>query len=489
MTSLVVIVLPLLSGLLGSPGESPSVEAHIRGEIARRNINHRWAASMGLEGVLARIHGNPDSLDRYRTLEEGETRSLDVDGLGPCWIWRDGNDLVVAIDENGDAPAGSQRPDSLEDVTVIDYDSDGNIDRILDWVDADGDGAADRQILYALTSAPVMGTAPSCAVVEHRDRQRGFWHLERWQYVQSLCQWRSDFSGDLFHVFGRYDERRRLWHSFGENPFCFYDPDGDGLSEEALLLAGVDTSVRHMRWSFDADNDATERHPYDYDLSVTAHGRQGAPASFCDTIPLRGGGLPVVRWEKARDFARSVRWRKALLTFDEEDRNVDPHDEESRERWEGVISDAVGGFPALGSPGCGPFNKRYELNGANEDTLLLYVSWADERIHLFGAEEGWIRIDENRDGVCDGALRMEDENQDGLFDTWMWDGDGDGEFETIFRDFDALWDPLPLRFEDVEAAQQSLLARWRRTTGSDGGQAERFWSDVRRWREKGRPLD
>jgi hypothetical protein len=449
------------------------------------STNHRKAAVLDLEWLFQGIHANAESLSRYRSLSPGRTETIRLAEREPLWIWREDGDLLVGIDENLDSQPGSERPDSLEDVTVVDYDSDGSIDRILDWVDMDGDRRADRQILYALTPAPLGGNFLSCIVVEQRDRRRGFWHLERWQYVQSTCQWRSDFSGDLFHIMGRYDERRGQWRSYGENPFCFYDLDEDGLSEEALLLVGEDTSIRHMRWSFDADDDATVERPYDYDLSITAHGRHKPPASFCDSIPLRGGGrLPFVSWERAREFARNAPWRTALLTFDENDRNIAPRDPEARERWEGVIADAVRGFPTLGSPGCGRFNKRYEVN-AEADTLLLYVSHVDRRIHLFGAEEGWIRIDEDGDGVCDGLLRMEDSNEDGLFDTWLWDEDGDEIFESIFNDFNALWDPVPVTLEGIQKTETRLLDEWRRDSGSEGGQAERFRWDVRRWREKG----
>jgi hypothetical protein len=263
-----------------------------------RAQNLRRLEALGLEWVLPVIAGEPSP------------RGTRV------WIRRDATDRVIGIDEGGRPADRSAGPDSVEDVAVVDYGADGTIDRVLDWSDLDRDGRPERQILYALTPAPLGGDFMSCVVVDQRAAERGFWHLVRWQYQQEACQTRCDFSGDGFFALGRYDDRRRAWQSFDENPFAFYDPDGDGLTEEVLLLVGEDRLIRRARWSFDVDNDAVPTAPYDYDFSLTLAGPLRAPAAACDTLPLRGGGLPVVAWDRARDFVRAARWQRVLLAWD-----------------------------------------------------------------------------------------------------------------------------------------------------------------------------
>ncbi|MFN8547552.1 MAG: hypothetical protein U0527_06160 [Candidatus Eisenbacteria bacterium] len=322
-------------------------------------------------------------------------------------------------------------------------------------------------MLYTVTPGVWHPTRMAALLIEQRDRERGFWHLVRHQYIQNLCQWRCDFSGNGFFTAANYDDAARRWTTFDENPFCFYDDDADGWNDEALRVAGEGTQVRSIRWSFDLDHDAGRRGPsnpagslYDYDLSLTAVGRIIAPPSALDTLLLRepdpscGRGEPManrlvlVGYERARDFAAAARWEKVLFAFDENDRNVDPADSSGHERWEGVIADEVPGFPVVGGPPCGVLEKRYELDRRAylTENLALYQSPVDRKLHLFGAEWGQVEHDQDGDGRADQRLRTEDTNGDGYFDTWMWDGNGDGQ-----------WDASRY-FPDSTATQAALMS-------------------------------
>jgi hypothetical protein len=449
--------------------------------------NYRRAAALGLEGMLVRVFADPDSLARFAALPDGpagRVSRVDEDGRR-FWIWREGVDLLVDVDggaRRGDGPAA---PDSIDDMLIVDYGADGTPDRIVDWEDLDRDGRPERQMLYAIAGAPLGGDFMSCVVVDQRAPQRGFWFLTHWQYQQEVCQTRCDFSGDGFFALGRYDDRRRRWHSFGENPFGFYDPDGDGLTDEVLLLVGQDAEIRRARWSFDSDHDATPEHPYDYDLSLTLAGPRRAPAEACDSLPLLGGGrLPLVRWDRARAFARDAHWSNALLAVDENDRNLAPEDSATGERWEGVIAEGVLGIDAVGGPGCGVLNKRYEVDRDVSGGLRFYVSPVDLRLHLYGAERGEMRIDLNGDRRQDLILETEDRDGDGFFDAWRQTRADGRVAELAVRQTEAAAAPIPVEWAAVSRADAELRERWSARARHAGlaTQAERFAADLERWR-------
>ena len=417
--------------------------------------------------------------------------------------WLENTDLIVALDENENG-----KVDQIDDCYVIDLDHDTNpgFDRVVDWQDLDQDGKADRQSLFSVYPPP--GRNLTEFVIEARDdgrSHRGFWSLDRWQYSQHANQWECDFSGDQFFTAIRFDEERGVFEPYAECPFAFYDPDEDGWTEEVIRFAGNSaTNPASIRWSFDTDNDGgwpTEpprlgepksdtgallpQLPYDYDLSVTADGGEAFAPDLLDTLELRNGTpLAILAWEKARAFASKADWRRALLVFDEVDANSDPADEQRRERWEGVIGEEVDGFPKIGGPGSGRMGKRYELRPAHRlgdpidftGPVSLYVSGIDGRIHLYGARAGWIEIDHDDDLLVDARLDMADQDGDGFFDTWYWDGDGDGVPEDTFQAFDPHATPLAMDWSAIARAEEGLRA-------ASGGldQYERFRADLERW--------
>lgn len=452
-------------------------------------VNYRRVAALGLDFLLPLVFADDETRAGFARLRPGEVRRIPPadgkpgsPGAHPLiWVWMDGGDLVAAVDENGDARSPGTVPDSVDDCYVVDYDADGTIDRVVDWEDLDGDGRADRQILYSIPETTIQGSRPmTCFVIEQKDAERGFWHLERWQYVQALCQFRCDFSGNQFFTWGQFQDEPQRWKGIVENPFCFYDDDGDGFSDEALQISGDGPAVSTIRWSFDSDDDARTGAEYDYDLSVTAVGRRTIPPQLRNTLRIRGGPLTLLSWRAARQWVRKTRWGRVVLVADEDDRNVDPDDPEARERWEGVIADSPGpGFPRLGAPSCGRVNKRYEYYRRDEQDLRLYRSSVDGRIHLFGAPFGELLIDRTGDGKGDAMLRAEDRDGDGYFDTWLWDDDADGEFDSTFERRDEHVEIVPLERDAIRAAERETAALY-----GGASQAERFARDIARWSER-----
>jgi hypothetical protein len=360
------------------------------------------------------------------------------------------------------------------------------LDRLVDWQDRDGDGRADAQVLLALSEGGPEAKRLSGYYVEQRDEVRGFWHLTRWHYAQPEGQFHSDFSGDLKFAAIHVDPRGERWEAFDESFFGFYDPDGDGFSEEALRVSGVGTRVDAIRWSFDLDDDggqdAKTPLPYDYDLSITTDGHLLLAAAVMETVRVCARDLPTLRWSKAREWAVQAVWRRALLAFDENDANHDPRDPEQRERWEGVIAEDPGGFPRAGGPSCGQLGKRYELR-STKGPIELYHSGVDGRIHLLGADRGWLDLDTDTDGALDARLEMEDANSDGFFDAWKWDLGADGTIEATYESPDPQATMVALDGQALRAAEQRIRER-----SGAFSQQERFAQDVARWTAAGRFL-
>ncbi len=473
-----------------------------------RPTNWERLCVLGWTTVVERVLASEPAIDSTDDWRQ-------VKGKGPkLLVRREENDLVIAIQESRDGRGSA--PDSIDDAVLIDYDADGTVDRAVDWEDLDHDGLADRQVLYALTPGPWHATQMSCILIEQHDHDGKLWHLVRWQYMQSQCQWSCDFAGNGFFTAARFDDSTGRWTTFDENPFCFYDRDDDGYSDEALRLSGEDADLRSIRWSFDLDHDAghvsrgnANGSPYDYDLSITAVGRVIIPPADRDTLILRAPGercgreqsarndLVLVAYDRAREAAAAARWEKVLLTFDENDHNVDPNDALAHERWEGVIAEGVPGFPAVGGPPCGFSDKRYEVNrdAYQSGRIELYESPYDRRLHLLGADWGMIEHDANGDGRRDELLRTEDRDGDGRFDTWLFDRDADGTW-------DLEWHPRAGAKGDTSRAivmgsqgyfEALIEAEARSLAGVDSTrapitQAERYAAELAAWRAGTPPL-
>ena len=63
----------------------------------------------------------------------------------------------------------------------------------------------------------------------------------------------------------------------------------------------------------------------------------------------------------------------------------------------------------------------------NSGHMQLYYSPIDRRIHLRGADEGWMKADYDFDGKVDFEVRYADTDKDGIVDTWETDVDGNGK--------------------------------------------------------------
>ena len=434
-------------------------------------------------GEAARL--DPAIVARVVALPAGRRLFLDTDGDGKNnEVWyidtaaRHGKAsrplLVRAIDEDGDLDDDGG-PDLDSDLYLADWRADGSVDTVVDYQDNDGDGDVDEMAMYFVKQKDrYLGNQPGLMAFWGRDLgdDNQLWYDENLTYRQVDCQYRSHFSGDeIFLMFGLV-EGATEWRSINENPFVFYDPDGDGCSEVTLRLSGSGSQVDSLRYSVDADDDAFGRRTHDYDFSITAVAaglylpeNAARTIRYPDrlTMPFRLRGIPTQPWipaEHAETFARAAPWNRTLLTWDEMNANTEARvDHDPHERWEGILNQPCEDFPQVGGPATSKLNKRCELCLHPVPPLRLYYHPADRRLHLAGAEKGWLDIDFDLDGKVDALYTWLDEDGDGVLDRRRLDVDGDG-----VTDFDWKMEgkgvrPIPLEFRRLSGFYRPQLVK------------------------------
>jgi hypothetical protein len=429
-------------------------------------------------------------------------RHIDIDHDGdPDLIMTSIFDSIPAIwiDDDDDMKWTDLEGDLDSDCLIIDRNRDGIFagpgDLSVDFVDTNGDGIAEMAVVVENSNKQITNRwdweSNYMWIID--SEQDGTFHYINWKEMVLKCwshygaaNFYEDYHGQTLFLKAhlpsyRFSDLRYSW----ENPFLFYDPDGDGLTEMTIRLedgcrfaedkspdkTAVDTyptgKIDRAFLSFDLDNDNGPSNEFDFDMTLYF---SGEGFSYNDQIykfkNMRG--LPAAdslfydkRWRTMDEliytdhdsawshvFERGV-WNQCWFTFDEDD---------DCERWErvetyepknpfkiGMNKEGIDNNPQSDAAG-----DRGEWDMDNSGKGNLYIGF-DGRIHLFGAEKGYWRIDQDawsyqgwgglyedgfqrtqKEPAKFATIAYEDTNNDGFFNLVKYDLDGDTIFEQSF---------------------------------------------------------
>ena len=437
---------------------------------------------------------DPAKVQQVLNTQHGERHYFDITGDGrPNEVWyvclspRHPENtrpvLVRVIDEDGDLEWGGE-PDLDSDLYVADWKADGVVDVVLDYTDFDGDGDVDQVGMYKPSYRRT--DTPEIMVWWGLDigDDNLLWYDVAYGYRQRECQTRSHFGGNEVFAAFTLSMDDAFWVPRWENPFAFYDHDGDTAAEEVVRIEAENYEVYNLRHSFDVDNNNSAENPRNFDVSISAHAPDAPTESILMTpgfLEGRGnGGMrfdpaiarcytlrgiptgPILDYYAAPGFALRETWADMLLTWNENDLNIDTAREpdgrflDTQERWEGIIPPGTEGFHQIGGPHCGHYNKRYELR-TTPGTIRVYFSPTDNRVHLHGAQRAWLIVDYEYDDKPDARYDYFDTNGDGYIDRWEFDADGDGVADDAWTAGDVPYTDLPYTWSAMHATVTPVL--------------------------------
>src|SRR5262249_11957432 len=157
--------------------------------------------------LFARVFGERDvtfdaaAVTEVLSLPAGQKvyRDTDADGRIDTAYFIDGDPkhsaafrpMLVKVIDRGDDPA---QPGMHVDRYVADWNADGTVDAIVDYIDTDGDGLLDEMAIY-----DVVGGAGAKAIRVWWSRDIGhshrLWYTVNYHYEQASCQWKCHFNG------------------------------------------------------------------------------------------------------------------------------------------------------------------------------------------------------------------------------------------------------------------------------------------------------
>lgn len=439
---------------------------------AQNNTSDYWNIQLQIDGLrlpLPPLGYVPKYLDLNGDGKPDAIKSVTRDGIPILWL-----------DDDGNMKDGDLEGDMVNDCLLIDPNKDGVYERVIKYADLDGDGKPDIQIWaeYDDGDEDYKETAHYMIVIDSdHDGIFNFinwnrFHIESWERA-GISDFFCDYSGNSSFVkthtsTDKMEDLRFNW----ENPFHFYDVDGDGLTEISMRLCdkmgafgkehagGICTQ---MDFSIDIDNDNSHgANDFDYDLSLKFIGEEGfdynTPENVFSLKYMRG--LPEadtffidrrIRHLKELVFPdrdniwdltfKKGKWDKVYFAFDEDD---------DCGKWERedfyYPSDDKNPFKLVGIDewGADVAGDRCEWDLDNSGNGKLYISKFDGRIHLYGADWGVWRIDQNTkyyqrshnkwlnispDEVA--VVKYTDTDNNGFMDFIEYDLDGDEEFEMV----------------------------------------------------------
>jgi hypothetical protein len=405
------------------------------GQFASLKTRRWWKRALALkpgESMILDVGGEA----KDRMLVKRETVTLHGQSVDTI-IW------VIDDDGDGSALSGGDRD---SDCYVIDYGADGTVDRMVDYIDNNGDGLADEMDVRFFVDGVLSYSWFGVDV----DRDGVLWNIPAFDEGLEGCRTCDPNGDNLFYV-NKFDPERGTWTPLGECPLAYYDTDGDGSSEVAVRISAVpaswdpakdpdfasggyarswdrafaDAIITNIRSSYDVDGESGKEAPFHYEMSFNLVGRM--PYKFPDMARTNPQRRPpqetvVIPWKDARELAETYPARETGFSWIEngdeatapassENTMNDPSRKGLAWAWERRLMENSGG-PSR------KWNVRREWSSKPSAKRELYYSDVDKRIHLFGAAEGWVQVGNFAGLGAVGEIRMFDTDGNGYFDRW-----------------------------------------------------------------------
>jgi hypothetical protein len=365
---------------------------------------------------------------RAQGLVEGDSFTLDLnrDGKPDTTIARKNGHIIEEIADG----AGASK------AYVVSLKGDGIVDRMVVYIDNDGDGKADEMELRHYQDG-YLRYAWFGENYDHDGVQ--IFDLKDWSYAGNNGN--NKFRGNLQIYLNKYDPETKTWVPLSECPFAFWDFDHDGLGDIVLRvsaapldsLTGPDadyannynymwapkatplaqTGNLNVRFSFNIDpsprHDPVTKPHYNFGFTSVGNVPYRYP-NMTYTNPRRRPPQTVTRidWKQGVNVGMNYPARETAFSWDES---------RSVWRWEGEfwIYERV----YLSNTG-GPtqrWNMRREYSPKPSAKRAIYYSEADRRYHLEGASEGWLEAGYLVNQQKDLEFRWFDKDGDGRLDT------------------------------------------------------------------------
>lgn len=438
-----------------------------------------WMQETALTDTGALRLDNKPWWEKATRLEEGESFSV-ADGralvrretfkdrrgkMQDAIVW------VIDDDEDGSLAHGGDRH---SDCYVVDYGRDGVVDRMLDYIDNNGDQTPDEMDIRYF----VDGELRYCWFGVDIDDDGAMWSLRGYEYG-GPSYFEGDPHGDGMIYMNKLDTDAGVWSPISECPFAFYDTDGDNYSEIAIRLSAVplgydpnkdpdyandyrgfrapwDSSLARMgvvnvRYSFDIDRGSSKAMPLHYDFGFNLVG--ATPYDYSGMEHFNPKRRPpqitiVTPWKDLRAICDRYPARETGFSWSEhsDDTIAIGYGEHRNQdfRWEGVFWTWERRFMEnTGGPNQ-KWNVRREYRVKPADQRTLYFSGVDNRIHLKHAKEGWLQVGHFAGLDALGEIRMFDTDANGYFDRWEYDF---GDWRRVVRVRDERAEDLPWDFD------------------------------------------
>ena len=320
---------------------------------------------------------------------------------------------------------------------------------MVDYIDEDGDGIPDEMDIRYFVDSELRRAWFGMDL----DGDGKMWGIVDYEYAGGFFN--SDPYGNNMIYMNKFNPNTHEWMPISECPFAFFDADNDGHSDVVARFSAVpldfspkedpdyansggryqgphyesleSMGILNVRYSFDIDGLASQKDPLHYEMGFNLIGHLPYHVEGMNHHqPLRRApkSTVCVPHDKVREVAETYPATQTGFTWREfEDANIsigDPSRPDYDRRWEGVFW--TWERRIMHNTG-GPFqdwNSRREYMPMASNHREVYYSPVDRRIHLKGAEEGWLRVGHLAESEVIGEIRMFDTNKDGYFDRWEY---------------------------------------------------------------------